>query len=253
MKPYDPRDKTGFHSPEIMKRQAQEQIDDLNRQYVERISEVAAKVFVVGGSPEAQKQAKLIAQEQEAIVVSASSLYSELFEAVKPYMPGNPLTLTVRAIDELERHVASVYAQYAPGSEWPRVPQQFIDGAVPDLASFIAVVQTVLAKTQQQPILASIAKNVTCREAVRLSYDDEPVAIVVTDIQRQDLPEFEASFFAGRPSVVIDLDKVKNVEGAFKSAAEKLTKLLGIKEEKQPPADKPAAEENDKKDETTNG
>lgn len=245
LKPYDPRTKTGTHGVEIAKAQAKDELRKMNAEYLKRISEVCAKVLVVGGTPENQKAAKLVAQEQEAVVVSAASLYDELYEAVKPFMVGRQQQLTLRAIHELERQIGSVYSRYAPRSHWPRVPMQFIDSAVNDIDGFIPIVQATMENTQGKPILPAIASVIALREAVRLSYDEEPVAIVVTGIRRQDLPAFETSFFPGRPAVVIDLDKVKNVEGAFKSAADKLAKAMGLIEEKP----KPKAEKNEPKTE----
>lgn len=192
-------------------------------------------MLVVGGTPEAQKKARLIGQENEAVVVSATALYEELFAAIRPFMPGDPPVLIIRAIDELENHIADVYQRYAPESGLPRVPQQFIDGTVPELADFINIVQTTVRLSQNKPILAEVARVVALKEAVRLSYEDEPVAIVVTGIQRPDLQEFQDCFFPGQPYVIVDLDKNKNVESAMKSAGAKLAQQMGVKEPKEEP------------------
>lgn len=229
---YDYITKIGIHGLTIAREQAKSDIAGLQAEYEKRVSEVCARIFVVGGTPQAVKDTLLSAKEMDAVTVASDALYESTVRQVQPLL-GEPPKLTIRAAEELVQSLALAYNRYAPNSAWPRVPMHLLEGYLGTTTdqikeALMTIIRTVVRATADRPVQAVFAQDVCVKEALRLEVVDEPLAIVVTGLTKEDVKDFENEFFPGRPFTVIDLDVQKQPEVALKAAAKVLSKQLGL-------------------------
>ncbi len=229
---YDYITKTGIQGLTIARESAKTDIAALQSSYEKRVGEVCARVFVVGGTNQQVKELLLSANEMEAVTVPADALYQSIARNVTVYL-GEPPKLTVRAGAAIVEELARAYLRYAPDSTYPTIPMQMLEGYLGTDTEAIRnavlnIIRTVVKNTANKPVAAIFAQDICIREALRLEVVEEPVPLVVTGLTTDDVADFEAVFFPGRPSVVVDLDKAKSGDVALKAAAKQLTKALGL-------------------------
>lgn len=226
---YDPVTRQGIPGLNIAKAEAREALERLEAQYLNRLGEVCARVFCVGGTAE-QVQKLRLAAEQHAVVVNADTLFQMIAEKCMPFT-GNPVRFTTTASMIMRDELAKAYLRYCPDSEFPRVEPQFFDEQLGDdpvtaRQKLASIVKRASKLTAKKPLAVTYAREIAARLAFDLKVSDEPVAIVVVGIDPDDLPDFDANFFPGRPSEVIEVDKVKNAEGALNAVGKKLEKKM---------------------------
>ncbi len=229
---YDYTTKLGIHGLTIAREQAKTDIAMLQIEYERRVAQVCARIFVIGGDSQGVKDTLLSASEMEAVTVQSDALYDSIARKVLPYL-GEPPKMTIRASEALVQAIAVAYLRYAPESAWPKVPMQMLEGHLGTTgeavnANLLQIIRTVVRQTAEKPVQAVFAQEVCIKEALRLEVVEEPLAIVVTGLTKEDIPDFENHFFPGRPFTVIDLDTVKRPEVALKAAAKVLAKQMGL-------------------------
>ena len=227
---YDPITKTGIPGLTIAKNQAKEDLVVLEKTYEKRVGEVCARLFCVGGQPEALKEMKAIA-EQQAIVVNADTLFEMIADKCMPYT-STPCRFTVTAGMVMREELMKAYLRYCPDTrEYPTIDGNLFDSRLGEepVAARAALVKIIriAASTASKPLAVTYAQEMAIRKAVELKVDEEPLAVVVLGLVADDVRDFEKGFFPGRPSEVINVDSVKNFEAALKAAGKKLDKKMG--------------------------
>lgn len=227
---YDPVLKTGIPGLTIARNEAQRELEVLEKAYEKRIGEVCARIFCVGGSPQALKEMKLVAEETGTIVVMANTLFEMIADKMLPHT-SNPPRFTVTASMVMREELAKAYLRYAPDSTYPDVDMSLFDSKIGDdpvlqRSALAAITKQAAKRTASKPLAVTYAQEIAVRTTVDLRVDEEPLAIVILGLTADDIKEFEDNFFPGRPSEVINIDSAKNFEAVLKGAAKKLEKKL---------------------------
>lgn len=228
---YDPVLRTGTPGWNIARAEAKEALDKLEAAYLQRLGGVCARVFCVGGTPKQIEKMRLAA-EQQSLAINADILFQMIAEKCLPYT-GNPTRFTTTCSMIMRDELAKAYLRYCPTSEFPRVAPETFDEALgedSDTArrNLASIIKRAAKLTAAKPLAAMYAKDMALRLASSLRVAEEPVAIVVVGITSEDLPDFEAEFFPGRPSEIIDVEKAKSAEGALAAAGKRLeAKMAG--------------------------
>lgn len=236
---YDPILKTGVPGLTIAKNEAKQEMYYLEKEYEKRIGDVCARVFCVNGTPEAVEEMRAVSKKQ-AVVIDADTLFIMIAKKCLPHV-SNPRRYTVQASMIMRQELAKAYNRYCPNSEYPRVEQQFFDSVLGEtdtevIAGLVQIIRRMARLTASKPLAVTYAQEMAVRHAVDLQVIDEPLAIVVLGLTPEDVPEFDAGFFGGRPSEVIRLDRVKDFAAALAAAGKRLEKKMGKSEVETPAA-----------------
>lgn len=215
----------------IARREAKDKLAVNKAEYRKRLAQTVATVLVIGGDESAQQTVNLSAQEMGAISVRGSAVFEHIADRVIKYLgPNYFFNLTSSGL--MAKLVADTFQAYGLAVKRPRVPSSWLESSIgnteEEAKARLVTMGGEMTRAAQMPIQAVFAQDLVKEDAVRLEITEEPVPVVVIGLTKEDIPEFQRNFFAGRPVVVVDLNEVKNPEGALKAAAGKLASQMGL-------------------------
>jgi len=219
----------------VQRRSAEEEVKSIMDGFKKLISEQVAKVYVIGTDPKKVAEAKLLGSELGGVVIDASELYTRIAApAYSLYQQTNRVNLDVTLAIEHDIMLAAQQHNLTP-TDFPRVPANFLESSFEEPeAELTAIARKATESVFGTELAQALVTELTFSETLRLESDETPVPVVIVGLTEQEATDFERrGFFAGRPSVTVKAGK--NVEGALKSAAAKLIKLVG-KTDEVPPA-----------------
>ncbi len=213
------------------KREAEERLQQLAVEFTKRVQEQSALVFVVTKNRDDQATAKLVSQEQGAVVISAEQLYDQVGLAVQSFAANNG-TFVSGCIGGTETALLELMNVYGIEGE-VRIGGEFLEVPIADFNDLRSVIKSICAKYSfNQSLRACVTATQLVQQASRLDVTEEPLPVVVLGLDSvADAATFRQFLFPNRPSVIADLTAVSNVENGLKVAASKLGQILSSNQE----------------------
>lgn len=218
---------------EVAKEQAKAALTPLLAEYRKEIMSNTAVVFVVG-SPENCKKYEEEGEEKGVLVVNALDLYFSIASSVYVRIEQDKV-LHTGAIMELESQVNQACNAFNMNGSFAKVPMTSYNVRIESPADIVPIVRDVFRNSTPgfiQPIgdVISIcfAQEQLLSNCERQEYAALPVAVMVSRLTVEELPEFQKRFAPGRPFVVIDADETGSSKNKLNKASKELAKKLGL-------------------------
>lgn len=221
----DPRTMSGRLTA---KREAEERYEQNILNYQQRVRQCMAMVLLVSNSDEKEKQAKVVAQEMGAIVLTANEVFDQIGVTIEGTVASEGV-FTSGCYGGLENSMFALMRAYQLEGD-VSISYENLDVPVKTFAQLRDIIRnTVRPFSVTNELRVAVAATKLSAEAQRLEISEEPVPVVIYGFESDnDAKEFQKRFFPDRPSVVGNLDTAANAELEVRKAAAELSKKLGI-------------------------
>lgn len=192
-------------SIEIRKRQAQDSVESLTKQYRDLLRKGVEVIAVIGPEDKVAKFKDVVEDEGSSVVVDAGSLYVKLATPVDATI-GREREFRVPQLYRLIEEMAEMGKQLGIRSlPYPNDPNT-LGKTVPTFEDTVAAVRTSIRATGGDELMIRYIEEQALKEAEAVGYTQRVLPVVVFGLTEPEVTALSSTLFAGNVTI-IDLSK----------------------------------------------
>ena len=212
---------------QLAKRQAGDNIAQLQAQYNQLVYKNSVIILATGGTKEFREAFLREAAKAEALTVDADEYYKKVAGRAEEMM-GRDRSFNGSACQEVVTCIAEAIKVYAP-REWldyPKFPSNFVDAVCQTPEQTVAIVKAAV-KSAGIPVAMYYSLVNVAGAAFRAGFTQEPLPVIVSLPDAEDLPTWQG-FMPDCTRVTFSLEGFKGTaEEAMQAAKAALVKKMG--------------------------